>query len=163
MRRTDCIWVPLLALLAGCHQPRVQPGVGMENVKFGVKLDVVEYSLGRAIRVKTSGTVTTGAVWTLEYPDIGLHVVITSSGVTELNFGDPTDPLSPMVRRCKTRTDQNIGMGSSLAELKKAYGDPAALKPDGSRQTATYPALGATFTLASDRIIGMRFRRPDPS
>jgi hypothetical protein len=74
-------------------------------------------------------------------------------------FGDMNNPESPLVKACEYKTDKGIGMGSTLADLARAYGPPSSVKPMGEARMLSYQQLGATFTLQNERVIHMIFKR----
>ncbi|MCX7000045.1 MAG: hypothetical protein NT106_07100, partial [Candidatus Sumerlaeota bacterium] len=65
---------------------------------------------------------------------------------------------SPLIKACKYKTDKGIGMGSTLGDLAKAYGEPSSVEPIGQGKRASYKQLGATFTLQNDKVIHMQYR-----
>ena len=96
-----------------------------------------------------------------EYLSKGMAVLGTKDkAVGAIVFGDMNNPESPLVKACKLKTDKGIGMGSTLGDLAKAYGDPSSVEPMGQGKKVSYQQLGAAFTLQNDKIIHMQFRHP---
>jgi hypothetical protein len=80
-------------------------------------------------------------------------------------FGDSNSAQSPLVKACQYKTDAGIGMGSTLEEIKKAYGEPTAIEQgrmfptSPPHEVVSYDALAASFTLIDGKVIHMAFHR----
>ena len=94
-----------------------------------------------------------------EYLSKGMAVLSSrDSAVGGIMFGDMNNSNSPLVKACKYKTESGIGMGSSLDDLVKAYGEPSSVNPMGKGKMMSYNQLGATFALQNDKVIHMSFR-----
>lgn len=128
----------------------INPGKAMGELKFGMSRDETEKILGKPQR-------TMGGAF--EYLNQGMAVLFDkNSQVVALMFGDMNKPDSPLVKKCHYRTDKGIGMGSSLDDIRKAYGEPASVQNMGNLKRVKYPSLGVTFSLQDGKIIHMQFR-----
>jgi hypothetical protein len=93
----------------------VYPGQGMGRLRFGQTIEETravlgepDFAMGRDV---------------LQYP--GFAVTSRGDGrVATIFCGDLKGPDSPFVRRCRCRTVEGIGMGSSEQQVLRAYGEP---------------------------------------
>jgi hypothetical protein len=134
----------------------ITPGAGVGELKYGMTPQDIERILGQPDRM--NGTAR-------EYLKKGMVVMFSRSGtMSALMFGDSNSAQSPLVKACQYKTDAGIGMGSTLEEIKKAYGEPTS--PPKTSQvrtnsylTISYESLGADFTLIDGKLVHMSFHR----
>ena len=127
------------------------PGQGVGELRFGMSQSELEKILGKPDRSMGRAN---------EYLSKGMAVLGSKdSAVGGIMFGDINNPNSPLVKACKFKTAKGIGMGSTLDELKEAYGEPSSVNPMGKGQLVSYKQLGATFALQNDAVIHMSFRQ----
>lgn len=108
----------------------ITPGVGAGDIKFGMTREKVIKILGKPEREQFKNC--------LEYRSLGIIALglqfDPEGGVVMLLFGDP-DPKSsadsPLVKACKYRTAEGIGMGSTLEQVEKVYGKGSVGAHDG--------------------------------
>jgi len=132
--------------------PVIVPGQGMGELKFGMSQTEMEKILGKPERSMGMAN---------EYLSKGMAVMGSKdSAVGAIVFGDMNNPNSPLIKACKYKTEKGIGMGSTLGDLVKAYGEPSSVEPIGQGKRVSYKQLGATFTLQNGKVIHMQFRHP---
>jgi hypothetical protein len=97
------------------------------------------------------------------YPDSGIVFIIKSDSTIDAVFcGNMTDSNSVMIKNCRYRTTEDIGMGSSREDVISAYGQPSSLRkhPDGSETvTLEYRDINSRFTIKDNKVVHMIFRK----
>jgi hypothetical protein len=138
----------------------IQPGVGMGPIRFGRSIDMASQVLGRPDRVTGNAN---------EYHSLGLAIVASNDGtVASILCGDTSRPDSPLIKACKCRTKEGIGMGSGRREVIRAYRRPSSTKRNdipgqGTTVVLEYERIGAQFTLRNDKVVHMMFRQSRPA
>jgi len=130
----------------------VEPLVGIDKVRFGMSVEQMKEILGEPYQVR-------GPLY--EYRDSGFAVFAVNNTVTMVACGDRRSSDSALIKRCKSRTNKGIGMGSSQEDIIKAYGQPSStqqLPGDDSAVMLRYDQLSSEFLLRSDKVIYMMFR-----
>jgi hypothetical protein len=127
------------------------PGVGMDNIRFGITVEEMKKLLGEPER-------TLGGAF--EYPSQGFAVLRSARDkrVAAILCGNQTKD-SPLIRACRVRTDKGIGMGSTENQIRAAYGPPAATTNVQGITVLKYPALPAEFALIEGKVVHMTFTR----
>lgn len=127
---------------------RIVPGTSVGKVMAGMSTDELLLALGQpATRL---GKNETG--W--DYPNYGLTVISSVSGVAEVICGDASGTNNLSVKACKARTEEGVGMGSTRSEIVQAFDQPETIEllNDG-REQLQYKAIGLTLTLKEGKVI----------
>lgn len=85
----------------------------------------------------------------------GMSVAQSERGVVSILCGDG-ELTNPGVKKFKGRTKEGVGMGSTRADVVKAFGEPALhLSVNGNvhKEKFLYQKLGLTFTLEANKVI----------
>lgn len=130
----------------------IEPLVGIDKVRFGMSVEQMKEILGEPYRVR-------GPLY--EYRDSGFAVFAVNNTVTMIACGDRRLSDSALIKRCKSRTNKGIGIGSSQEDIIKAYGQPSStqqLPGEGSAVMLRYDQISSEFLLRSDKVIYMMFR-----
>ena len=133
----------------------IEPGVGMGPIRFGRSIDMASQVLGRPDKVTGNAN---------EYRRLGLAIGMSSrANVTSIACGDAGLPNSPLIKNCKCRTDEGVGMGSSRQDVVSAYGRPSSVEEFigmGNLVMLKYDNINAGFVLRDDKLVHMTFRKP---
>ena len=133
----------------------INPLVGMGEVSFGMTIEQARQILGEPQRM-------TGRA--CEYLDSGFTIVPGRDGtVAAIMCGDASLPDSPLIKNCKCRTDEGVGMGSSRQDVVSAYGRPSSVEEFigmGNLVMLKYDNINAGFVLRDDKLVHMTFRKP---
>lgn len=123
----------------------IVPGASVGKVRKGMSIPEVIASLGEPD--SRQGLI-------LNYQRHGFSVVPSRDNVVRVVMcGDAGISDSPLVKAFKARTKEGIGMGSTRAEVLKAFGAPTSTKPWGAGQEQlTYQALGLKFTIEAGKV-----------
>jgi len=130
----------------------IEPLVGIDKVRFGMSVEQMKEILGEPYRVR-------GPLY--EYRDSGFAVFAVNNTVMMIACGDRRLSDSALIKRCKSRTNKGIGIGSSQEDIIKAYGQPSStqqLPGEGSAVMFRYDQISSEFLLRSDKVIYMMFR-----
>jgi hypothetical protein len=120
----------------------VEPGMAIGSVHSGTTIQQVLAEIGQPDQTIVSASPEINGA--LIYTNIGLSVIPSGNGVVH-SVGVRT----PFVGRTK----EGIGIGSSRADIVKAYGEPTASKPIRSDvEVLRYEALGIRFQLVDGKI-----------
>jgi outer membrane protein assembly factor BamE (lipoprotein component of BamABCDE complex) len=136
----------------------IEPGVSIGLVRSGMTIQQVVAELGEPDRKKESA---------LEYLNLGFSVIPGKEGVVHIVLCvDPTGKEGPFRKAFAGRTKEGIGMGSSRAEVIRAYGEPTATETiDGKPafEVVRYRPHGLVFELRNGRVdsIGVIFNPPE--
>jgi hypothetical protein len=126
----------------------IQPGRSVGKVETGMSRNQVIEAIGEP-------DAPSAASGPLHYRKAGFAVICSKKDhlVTVIMCGDPESNDSPLAQAFTGKTPQGIGMGSSRAEIVKAYGLPDSEKDflPGHPQLK-YRKAGLTFTLGKDRV-----------
>ena len=133
----------------------IEPGVSIGPVRSGMTIQQVVAELGEPDRKKESA---------LEYFNLGFSVIPGKEGVVHIVLCvDPTGKEGPFTKAFAGRTKEGIGMGSSRADVIRAYGEPTATETiDGKPgfEVVRYRPLGLVFELREGKVdsIGVIFK-----
>ena len=157
--RTTLIITALSAsLFAGCSKHpapvtltssasiTIEPGVSVGPVHSGMKQQDVVAVLGEP-NSKKDGV--------LVYHDLGIALLPERSGFLEtVIFFRGSESIMPF----EGHTKEGIGIGSSRAEVIKAYGEPARIEPGHGlpeRPTLFYKTPSMTFHIQDNKVYQM--------
>jgi hypothetical protein len=135
----------------------IEPGVSIGPVRSGMTIQRVVAELGEPDRKKESA---------LEYLNLGFSVIPGKEGVVHIVLCvDPAGKEGPFTKAFAGRTTEGIGMGSSRADVIRAYGEPTATETiDGKPgfEVVRYRPLGLVFDLRAGKVdtIGVIFNSP---
>ena len=137
--------------------PQVIPGVGLGPVKFDMPKEEALKILGKPDEeedVEKGGYI--------GYRSRGYGVYIGVKSGTVAGFGCSSQEMNAFkVRDFAGKTKEGIGIGSKFNDLEKAYGKPDSKKDNGPQTTyVRYDRLGLSFTLFSNKVVGMTMMRP---
>jgi hypothetical protein len=132
--------------------PIVTPLVGIGPAKFGMMREEIEKALGKADAVEAVGK--NGFV-ILKYGSRGffLHVHPARGLKTVQCYSQKV--MAIRIRDFGGKTDKGIQLGSSSADIIKAYGIPEGNESRGPMTDLSYHKLGIEFSLANDKLISM--------
>jgi|SRR5208282_1527755 len=128
----------------------VEPGVAIGSVHSGMTIQQVVAELGQPDRTVDSASPEINRA--LEYTNYGLYVIPGEGEVVHIVSVGP--PFAG-------RTKEGIGIGSSRADVIKAYGEPTAAKPiQPNFEVLRYELLGLRFQLQDGKVdlIGVVFK-----
>ncbi len=133
--------------------PEVKPGVGLGPVKFGMSKDEVIKALGQPDKIDQRGIA-------LDYLSRGysLHVSPQRGLMMIICYTQKT--FFVKVNDFKGRTAEGVIMGSTRADVEKAYGKPDEAENNGPQTTyLRYPKKGLEFTLFGDKLVQFALSR----
>jgi hypothetical protein len=136
----------------------IDPGVAIGPVRSGMTMQQVIAELGEPDRKKDS---------VLEYLNLGFSVIPSKEGFVHIVLCvDPAGKEGPFTKAFAGHTKEGIGMGSSRAEVIRAYGEPTATEAiDGKPgfEALRYRPLGLVFDLREARVdtMGVIFSSPN--
>src|SRR5437867_11765288 len=136
----------------GTNEPLlIEPRVSVGKVRAGMKVQQVAAEMGEPQR---------RTVTALEYPPLGLAVMLDTNGVvTAVMCGDVTGISGPFVKAFTGRTKEGIGMHSTREEVVRAFGEPTSSERfPGNLESLKYLAQGITFTLEGGKVHHMIVR-----
>lgn len=153
-----------VSLFAGCSKEStpvglrssasiaIEPGVSVGPVHSGMKQQDVVAVLGEP-NSKNHGV--------LEYRDLGITLLPGREGFLEgVIFSGGNEQFKPF----DGHTKEGIGIGSSRAEVIKAYGEPTTVEPGRGvpeRSTLVYKTRDINFHIQEDKVYKMAtFLRP---
>lgn len=136
----------------------VELGVGMGSVRFGDDRETVVKALGEPDRTQTLGQSKS-----LEYDSRGFGLLVGEElGLVTITcrsqFG-----VAVRIRDFAGRTKQGVRIGSTEAEVRKAYGEPSSVdddSPEGGMRTLYYDGKAAWFSLWKGKVNSFVLRRP---
>jgi len=137
----------LYSILVGCRKKseepmKIEPGVGIGKVKFGMRSKEVRNILGKP-DFEMRGAQTTEC---LVYNKLGLNISIFKDGVDTITcIGVSGDPD---VKPCTARTSRDIGIGSTREQIIEAYGEPTS----DERNIIKYGSIRTTFMVSEDGV-----------
>lgn len=134
----------------------IEPLVGMGEVRFGMTIEQVKGIFGEPQRM-------TGRA--CEYLDYGFAIVPGRDGtVYSIMCGDAGVPDSPLIKKCRCRTDKGIGMGSNMLDIMSAYGRPSSTKRQpGNVVELKYNWINSQLSLRDNKVVHMMFTKPKKS
>ena len=129
----------------------IRPGLGIGEIQFGMTVQQMKDILGKPDVAETGIS--------YMYTSLGIEIVFRDKVVTYIYCGNPHRKDSPMLRAmeeaCKFKTAEGIGIGSTEAQIVKAFGE-ATRRKDNS---LLYTDKRICFFLADDKVIGMWLRK----
>ena len=127
----------------------VEPGVGVGEVRAGMSMDEVIAQLGKPDGKSGSRH--------LEYRQLGFAVGFGRDGaVNVVMCGNSTGVNDSLAKAFTGRTKEGLGLGSSRADVVKAYREPSEVeKGPTARETLKYRPLGLTFSLLEGKVYHM--------
>ena len=133
--------------LAANDSTLIVPGRSVGEVRKGMTAEQVEAALGKPDRKSGKN----GGIW--EYTRFGFAVFTTPVGVPVVMCGDSSGADSALAKAFKARTKENIGMGSTRAEVLKAFGEPTTTEqlPPKS-EVLEFKAIGLRFSLLDGKV-----------
>lgn len=133
----------------------IRPGIGVGNVQFGMTIQQMKDVLG-----EPDVTPLTGEKSHM-YMALGIEIV-TRDGVTisTILCGNPSGKKEPpefktMEEACKFKTVEGIGIGSSVDQVFKAFGQPTERKGG----TLKYKDKGMIIFLYDDKVVGISLHK----
>ena len=127
----------------------IEPGVGVGKVRAGMSMDEVIAQLGKPDGESGSRH--------LEYRRLGFAVGFgTDRAVKVVMCGNSSGVNDSLAKAFTGRTKEDLGLGSSRADVLKAYGEPSGVeKGPAARETLKYRPLGLTFLLLEGKVYHM--------
>ena len=127
----------------------IEPGVGVGKVRAGMSMDEVIAQLGKPDGKSGSRH--------LEYRRLGFAVGFgRDGGVNVVMCGNSAGVNDSLAKAFTGRTKEGLGLGSSRADVVKAYGEPSEVEKDPTaRETLKYRPLGVTFSLLEGKVYHM--------
>ena len=147
-----CCLTLAIAIAPGCGKDNegagadIQPGIGLKDVKIGDEAQVAINKFGPTTTtyVESNGQF----IHYMNYQATGIVILLnlTSSSMFDKNTTIRSFSLDAPF---SGTTDKNIGIGSTKADVKAAYGQPDT----DTGATETYTATGIAFTYdAADKV-----------
>ena len=134
----------------------IEPDVGVGKVRAGMSMDEVIAQLGKPDGKPGDRH--------LEYRRLGFAVGFGRDGGVNLVMCGTSSGVNDSLAKAFTgRTKEGLGLGSSRAEVVKAYGEPSGVEKDpAGRESLKYGPLGLTFSLLEGKVYHMIvfFRAP---
>jgi hypothetical protein len=134
----------------------IEPGVGVGKVRAGMSMDEVIAQLGKPDGKSGSRH--------LEYRRLGFAVGFgTDRAVKVVMCGNSSGVNDSLAKAFTGRTKDGLGLGSSRADVVKAYGEPSGVeKGPAGRESLKYSPLGLTFSLLDGKVyhLVVDFRAP---
>ncbi len=137
--------------------PRVIPGVGLGPVKFGMTRDEVVKIIGKPdVEKKTA----------IEYPSRGYGFAFSKTGALTWIYCFSQEDYEYKTRDFAGKTKEGVGIGSTLEDIKKAFGKPDSVgknpSADGQRKVTGvhYKKLGLHFGLIGGKVAGFSLLAP---
>ena len=102
----------------------------------------------------------------LQYLNLGLSVIPGQEGFVHIALCvDPAGNEGPFTKAFAGRTKEGIGMGSSRADVIRAYGEPTATETIDAKpgfEVVRYRPLGLVFELREGKVdsIAVMFKPP---
>jgi outer membrane protein assembly factor BamE (lipoprotein component of BamABCDE complex) len=125
----------------------IVPGQSVGKVRKGMSAEQVETALGKPDRKSGRNE----GIW--EYTRFGFAVFTTPAGVPVVMCGDSSGADSALAKTFKARTKENIGMGSTRAEILKAFGQPTTTEQSPiNGEILEYKTIGLRFTLSGGKV-----------
>jgi hypothetical protein len=168
-----------VTILAGCCSTRpahgvwsssesmvIEPRVSVGPVRSGMTIQQVVAELGEPDRRLKVGVSEAGEQESaLEYLNLGLSILAGKDGIVHNVACVDTGKDGPFKKAFAGRTKEGIGIGSSRADVIRAYGEPTAIKTiDGKPdyEALRYKPHGLVFELRDGKVdaIGVFFYRP---
>ncbi len=137
----------------------ITPLVGIGTVKFGMTRIEVETALGKPESAEEIGQ--QGAV-NLIYSSRGLFIAVGKvTGVNSISVAVQKTTIT-RIHDFPGKTAEGIKLGSSPADVRKAYGEPNSKSTNEGSTYYTYNKLQAEFTFFGEELVQMWFRLPRP-
>jgi outer membrane lipoprotein-sorting protein len=138
--------------------PEVIPGVGLGPVKFGMSKEEALKILGKPDEEED---VEKGGYIGYRWRGYGVYIGVKSGVVSGFGCSSQEEMGPVKGRDFAGKTKEGIGIGSKFNDLEKAFGKPDSKKENGPQTTyVRYNRLGLSFTLFSDKVVGMTMMRP---
>lgn len=135
----------LLTLTALAAPPPILGGVGLGKVKLGTTLADVEKALGKTDQVSSSPNDPGSKFYA--YPKFGCSVFVGSQGKV----------IGITITSAQYKTPEGLGVGSSRAQVEKAYGKGLA-RGGGN---VTYASRGLAFSYGGEKVNNVFIVKPE--
>jgi hypothetical protein len=142
--------------------PRIVPGKSIDGIRIGDSREAVEAKLGRIAGFGNAEGYA-GKGWYVAKYDTGVHAGLAVYFIDLAYLGQNSAPglVDEIGMRSPYdgRTDKNVGIGSSLAEIRQLHGPPKSIwTPNQQYQEDTYcfGNMGFSF-FYRDSIVNMMF------
>jgi outer membrane lipoprotein-sorting protein len=133
------------------------PRVGLGPVRFGMSRAEVEKLLGPPDSVDKVGN--KGYV-NMNYGSRGYFIGVSKTLGVLIISCVAQEVMATRVRDFTGKTDKGIVLGSSTADIIRAYGQPEQRETNQGSTYLTYRQLHVSFTLFSDRLVQLMLMRP---
>jgi type II secretion system protein G len=125
----------------------IEPHLGVGKIRAGMTAQQVIEQFGQP------GSLGMNLTNILSYYTLGFSAWVGRDGfVMRVLCGSPTTNDDRGARAFKGRTKEGIGMGSTRADLVKAFGEPSSVRNDGAREFLSYRDSGLAFTLTGGAV-----------
>ena len=132
----------------------IEPGAAVGKVRLGMTEPEVIAALGSPDR--NSGSA-------LRYRQYGIEIVLNGERVVKsIICGDENGPDSPMVKAFTGHTKEGIGLGSTRAEVVKAYGEPAKTEQRSQHEVLWFRPQGLVFMIGAGKVEYIQVNLRDP-
>ena len=152
-----CSKRPAHGVLTSSESIVIEPGASIGPVRSDMTMQQVVAELGEPDRTNDQ---------TLEYLNLGLTVIPGKGGVVKVVMCvDHSGQGGPFKKAFAGHTKEGIGIGSSRADVVRAYGEPTATKTANwmpGVEVLIYKPLGLDFRLQHSKVdlIGVIFNSP---
>ena len=126
----------------------IRPGIGVGKIDFGMTVQQMKDILGKP------DVAATGISYM--YTSLGIELVAKDKiNIDAILCGNPSNKKEPMFKAMKEafnlKTVEGIGIGSTEAQVIKAFGQPTRRSDDNLR----YKDMRISFTLDEGKVIGI--------
>jgi hypothetical protein len=122
----------------------IKPEITIGSLHSGMTIQQVFMKFGQPEQARTNS----GIIYALEYSDLGISVLAGEDGVVR-----EASVCSPFAQR----TNGGIGIGSSRADVIRAYGEPTLAKPTAPNiELLEYKKLNLVCELKDGKVDSMQ-------
>ncbi len=161
-------WAVMMVMVGGGvvrGRDLIRPGDGVGRVRIGMRAGELVATVGPGEVVKESESpMPSPTADVRHYPERGFDVLLSpagSEGTVRCILGGG---MESRVRRFRYRSAEGIGMGSTMDEIVRAWGEPEKLRDFSTAGTiveAAYPSRGITLMLTEGRVSWVAVRAPE--
>ncbi len=128
----------------------IKPREGWGPIAFTASKTQIEQALGPAERKSRKNA--------LEYMSLGMAFTVNDRGqINTMLFGNvcAASEEDSLIKSCKNKTSEGIGMLSGRGEIIAAYGEPSSARPQAEIEELQYRELGMILTLRNGKVFHM--------
>jgi hypothetical protein len=157
MKHFTPLFLAVLLVMAGCSKRPpvsswtssdsivIEPGVSIGPLRSGMTMQQAAAELGESDQREE----------VLRYPNLGLTVLPAKGGLVGTVICVGSGGSGPDMKSFAGRTKEGVGIGSSRADVIKAYGEPTAIEPvrgKPANEILRYKPLGLDFKIEDGKV-----------